>query len=70
MNSKPDKTPSDWLHLESVCSQWVVSPLPVKIKTHMEASVCDNTFETDAKEVFLNIKEQTLFYCTRLQFVL
>lgn len=28
----------------------------------MEASVCDNTFGTDVEELFLNIKEKTLFY--------
>lgn len=32
----------------------------------MEASVCDNTFETDVEELFLNIKEKNIVL---LQFV-
>lgn len=60
INSKPDKRRSDWLHLESVCSQWVVSPLPIKIKTHMEASVCDNTFGTDVDELFFEHKRKNI----------
>lgn len=69
VNSKPNKRHLDWLHLESVCSQRVVSPSPVKMKTHMGALVCDNTFGTDVEELFLNIKAKTLFYYASVQFV-
>lgn len=60
---------SDWLHLESVCSQRVVSPSPVKMKTHMEALVCDNKFGTDVEELLFNIKDKTLIHCRSIEFV-
>lgn len=55
LNSKINRRRSEWLHLESVGSQRVVSPSP-REDENTYGLVCDNTFGTDVKELFLNIK--------------